>query len=63
MFTDLDESRSTVALGCRVLARAGLVENVLGHVSVRTAPDRMLIRCRGPQERGLLFTTRRTSTK
>lgn len=48
--------RRTVALGCRVLARAGLVENVLGHVSVRTGPDRMLIRCRGPQERGLLFT-------
>ncbi len=49
--------RRTVALGCRVLARAGLVENVLGHVSVRTGEDRMLIRCRGPEERGLLFTT------
>lgn len=51
------ELRRTVALGCRVLARAGLVENVLGHVSVRTGPDRMLIRCRGPEERGLLFTS------
>lgn len=48
--------RRTVALGCRVLARAGLVENVLGHVSARTGPDSMLIRCRGPRERGLLFT-------
>jgi ribulose-5-phosphate 4-epimerase/fuculose-1-phosphate aldolase len=58
MPTDPDESlRRTVALGCRVLARAGLVENVLGHVSVRTGDDKMLIRCRGPQERGLLFTT------
>jgi ribulose-5-phosphate 4-epimerase/fuculose-1-phosphate aldolase len=59
MFADPNDSmRTTVALGCRVLARAGLMENVLGHVSVRTGPDRMLIRCRGPQERGLLFTTR-----
>ena len=49
--------RRDVALGCRVLARAGLVENVLGHVSARTGSDRMLIRCRGPEERGLLFTT------
>ena len=58
MPTDPDESlRHTVALGCRVLARAGLVENVLGHISVRTGDDRMLIRCRGQQERGLLFTT------
>ena len=58
MFADPDGSlRRTVALGCRVLARAGLVENVLGHVSARTSPDRMLIRCRGPEERGLLFTT------
>ena len=58
MSADPDVSlRRTVALGCRVLARAGLVENVLGHVSVRTGVGRMLIRCRGPEERGLLFTT------
>ncbi|MET7398234.1 class II aldolase/adducin family protein [Dactylosporangium sp. NPDC005572] len=48
--------RRTVALGCRILANAGLAEDVLGHVSVRTAPDRMLVRCRGPREEGLLFT-------
>jgi ribulose-5-phosphate 4-epimerase/fuculose-1-phosphate aldolase len=29
---------------------------VLGHISVRTGPDRLLVRCRGPQEEGLLFT-------
>ncbi len=58
MFDDRETAlRRTVALGCRVLARAGLVENVLGHVSIRTGPDRMLVRCRGPEERGLLFTT------
>lgn len=47
----------TVALACRVLAHHGLAEDVLGHVSVRTGPDSMLVRCRGPRERGLLFTT------
>jgi ribulose-5-phosphate 4-epimerase/fuculose-1-phosphate aldolase len=47
----------TVAAACRVLAATGLVEHVLGHVSVRTGPDRLLVRCRGPQESGLLHTT------
>jgi ribulose-5-phosphate 4-epimerase/fuculose-1-phosphate aldolase len=45
-----------VALACRILAMEGLVEGTLGHVSVRVGEDRMLIRCRGPQEHGLLFT-------
>jgi ribulose-5-phosphate 4-epimerase/fuculose-1-phosphate aldolase len=40
-----------------VLAAEGLVEGVLGHVSARVGPDRMLIRCRGPEEHGLAFTT------
>lgn len=51
-----EDPRRTVALACRVLARAGLFENVLGHVSVRAGADRMLVRCRGPRESGLLFT-------
>jgi len=50
-------ARRTVALACRVLAHRGLAEDVLGHVSVRVGADRMLVRCRGPHERGLLFTT------
>ena len=50
------EPRRTVALACRVLANAGLAEDILGHVSVRLGPDRMLVRCRGPEEEGLLFT-------
>jgi ribulose-5-phosphate 4-epimerase/fuculose-1-phosphate aldolase len=29
---------------------------VLGHVSVRLDADRILLRCRGPRDRGLLFT-------
>lgn len=50
------ELRELVALGCRVLAFRGLAEDILGHISVRTAADELLVRCRGPQERGLLFT-------
>lgn len=48
--------RRTVALACRILANAGLAEDILGHVSVLVGRDRMLLRCRGPQEEGLLFT-------
>jgi ribulose-5-phosphate 4-epimerase/fuculose-1-phosphate aldolase len=54
---DLDELRRTVALGCRIVAAAGLTTPLLGHISLRVGPDRVLVRCRGPQERGLLFTT------
>jgi ribulose-5-phosphate 4-epimerase/fuculose-1-phosphate aldolase len=54
---DLAWERRTVALGCRVLAHRGLAEDVLGHVSLRVGDDRMLLRCRGPREHGLLFTT------
>ncbi|SOC49503.1 3,4-dihydroxyphthalate decarboxylase [Blastococcus aggregatus] len=50
------ELRKLVALGCRVLAFRGLAEDILGHISVRTASNELLVRCRGPQERGLLFT-------
>jgi ribulose-5-phosphate 4-epimerase/fuculose-1-phosphate aldolase len=53
---DIAEARRTVAQACRVLAHAGLMEDVLGHVSVRVGDDGMLLRCRGPEERGLLFT-------
>jgi ribulose-5-phosphate 4-epimerase/fuculose-1-phosphate aldolase len=51
--TDL---RTTVATACRILAQQGLAADVLGHVSVRLDADRILLRCRGPQDRGLLFT-------
>lgn len=39
-----------------MLAHLGLVEDVLGHVSVRSGPDTALVRCRGPEEKGLLHT-------
>jgi ribulose-5-phosphate 4-epimerase/fuculose-1-phosphate aldolase len=48
--------RRLVAEACRVLATEGLVDNVLGHVSMRVGEHQMLIRCRGPEERGLLFS-------
>ncbi|WP_329457217.1 class II aldolase/adducin family protein [Streptomyces sp. NBC_01497] len=49
-----------IALGCRILAFQGLAEDILGHISLRDAdaPDTLHIRCRGPRERGLLFTER-----
>src|SRR5215475_4746926 len=54
---DLTELRRSIAQACRILALHGLAEDVLGHVSVRTGTAELLIRCRGPAERGLLFST------
>jgi ribulose-5-phosphate 4-epimerase/fuculose-1-phosphate aldolase len=48
--------RSLVANACRILGARGLAEDVLGHISLRTGPDRMLVRCRGPREEGLFLT-------
>jgi ribulose-5-phosphate 4-epimerase/fuculose-1-phosphate aldolase len=50
-----EASRHAVATACRILAHRGLAEDVLGHVSVRTE-EGLLVRCRGVNERGLLFT-------
>ena len=52
----MTEMRLLVANACRVLGTAGLAEDVLGHISVRTGADRILIRCRGPEEAGLFLT-------
>ncbi|RCG30473.1 hypothetical protein DQ384_14225 [Sphaerisporangium album] len=46
----LGRLRRTVALACRILANAGLAPDILGHVSVRTTADAILVRCRGPRE-------------
>jgi 3,4-dihydroxyphthalate decarboxylase len=54
---ELPRRRETVAQACRILALEGLVEGVLGHVSARVDGGRMLLRCRGPRERGLAFTS------
>lgn len=52
----LDARRTTIAQACRVLAARGLAEGFLGHVSMRVDDDHLLVRCRGPEERGLAFT-------
>ena len=39
------------------MAHRGLVENILGHISLRIEGGRALVRCRRPQESGLRFTT------
>lgn len=39
------------------MAHRGLSEDILGHISVRLDETRALVRCRGPHEQGLLFTT------
>ena len=48
-----------MALACRILAGRGLVEGILGHVSARAGDGAMLLRCRGPEDRGLRFTSPR----
>ncbi len=49
--------RQLVADACRVLAARGLADGYLGHVSMRVEDELLLVRCRGPQERGLRWTT------
>jgi ribulose-5-phosphate 4-epimerase/fuculose-1-phosphate aldolase len=52
----MSDLHTTVATACRILAQQGLAADVLGHVSVRLDEHRILLRCRGPEDRGLLFT-------
>ncbi len=49
--------RQEIADACRVLAARGLAEGFLGHISLLIDDDHLLVRCRGPQERGLAWTT------
>ncbi|MFE3021654.1 class II aldolase/adducin family protein [Streptomyces sp. NPDC059256] len=49
--------RQLVSDACRVLAARGLADGILGHVSLRIGTNALLVRCRGPQERGLRHTT------
>ncbi|MQA94380.1 MAG: class II aldolase/adducin family protein [Streptosporangiales bacterium] len=55
--TELAPLRAEIADACRVLASRGLADGHLGHVSLRIDADRLLVRCRGPRERGLAWTT------
>ena len=47
--------RHQIATGCRIAGFRGLCEDILGHISSRH-DEGLLIRCRGPQESGLIFT-------
>ncbi|WP_306212837.1 class II aldolase/adducin family protein [Actinoplanes sp. RD1] len=55
--TEFAAERELIAAACRVLAARGLAPGFLGHVSLRVDPWRLLVRCRGPHERGLAWTT------
>lgn len=45
-----------IAQACRILAARGLAEGILGHISLRVSSEHLLVRCRGPRERGLGYT-------
>ncbi|MEX0427724.1 class II aldolase/adducin family protein [Nocardioides sp. DS6] len=49
--------RELIASACRVLAARGLADGILGHISLRVDDASILVRCRGPRERGLAWTT------
>lgn len=54
---DVDSVSELIATACQILAVTGLAPNILGHVSARISADEALVRCRGPRESGLAFTT------
>jgi ribulose-5-phosphate 4-epimerase/fuculose-1-phosphate aldolase len=56
MTTALDPQRALVAQGCRVAASRGLVDGILGHLSLRVDDERLLVRCRGDTDAGVAFT-------
>lgn len=53
---NLDEQRALVAEACRVAAARGLVDGILGHLSLRIDDERLLIRCRSGSDQGVAFT-------
>lgn len=53
---DSESVSELIATACQVLAATGLAPDILGHVSVRVSTD-AFVRCRGPRESGLAFTT------
>lgn len=52
----LQDQRFLVAEACRVAASRGLVDGILGHISLRIDDERMLIRCRSDDDNGVAFT-------
>jgi ribulose-5-phosphate 4-epimerase/fuculose-1-phosphate aldolase len=56
MTNPLEEERALVAQGCRVAAARGLVDGILGHLSLRIDDEHLLIRCRSDTDAGVAFT-------
>jgi len=56
MMDALDSQRAEVAQGCRVAAARGLVDGILGHLSLRIDDEHLLIRCRSDTDTGVAFT-------
>ncbi|OBB93440.1 class II aldolase/adducin family protein [Mycobacterium sp. 852002-40037_SCH5390672] len=54
--TDLAQQRALVAQGCRVAAARGLVDGILGHLSLRVDDEHLLVRCRSDTDTGVAFT-------
>lgn len=54
--SSLESHRAEIAMACRILATQRVLDGVLGHVSLRVDEKHMLLRCRGPAERGLIFS-------
>lgn len=52
----LQNLRTQVAEACRVAADRGLVDGILGHISVRVDDEHLLIRCRSDSDTGVAFT-------
>lgn len=52
----IDEQRALVAQACRVVAARGLVDGILGHLSLRVDDERLLVRCRSDNDTGVAFT-------
>lgn len=53
---NLEEQRALVAEACRVAAARGLVDGILGHLSLRIDDERLLVRCRSDSDKGVAFT-------
>jgi ribulose-5-phosphate 4-epimerase/fuculose-1-phosphate aldolase len=52
----LDRERASVAQACRVAAARGLMDGILGHLSLRVDDDHLLVRCRSDTDTGVAFT-------
>lgn len=56
MIDPLPNQRALVAQACRVAAARGLVDGILGHLSLRIDDQHLLIRCRSDTDTGVAFT-------